>query len=81
MIDRTSQLAQSAAEGLSRRGFLGRLGRGAGIAAAALGGLLLAGQDAEARSPHWCFVDSQCPPGKICNWGRCIPRNKKGKNK
>jgi hypothetical protein len=71
MVDRTTQLAQSVAEGLSRRGFLGRLGRGAGTAAACLAGMFLFLGDARAGKPPWgggkpCYYDSDCPKGQFC---------------
>ena len=40
MLEKVSQIAEQAATNVSRRGFLGRLGRGAAATAAALGGLL-----------------------------------------
>jgi len=40
MLDRISQVAEKAATSVSRRNFLGQLGRGAAILAGALGGLL-----------------------------------------
>ena len=40
MFEKVSQLAEQAAANVSRRQFLGRLGRDAAAAAAALGGLL-----------------------------------------
>lgn len=43
MLRKFNQLAERAATDVSRRQFLGRVGRGAGAAAAALGGLLAAG--------------------------------------
>ena len=70
MVDRTTELAQSVAERLSRRGFLGRVGRGAAVAAGALGGLLMIPGDAEAGKR--CYTNNQCPRGQFCGWdGRC----------
>jgi hypothetical protein len=46
MIERFNQLAQRSATGVSRRRFLGRLGRGAMAAAGALGGVIAFATDA-----------------------------------
>ena len=78
MVEKTTQLAQTFAEGLSRRGFFGRLGRGAGIAAACLAGMLVLPSDAQAGKPPYgggkpCYYQSDCPKGQICApWGRCV---------
>ena len=40
MFDKVSQMAEQAATGISRREFLGKLGRGAMVAAATVGGIL-----------------------------------------
>ena len=70
MVDRTEQLAQRVAEGLSRRGFFGRFGRGAAIAALALAGILLL--PGEAQAGRRCSNSGQCPNGQMCIWGRCF---------
>jgi hypothetical protein len=54
MLERFNHLAQAAATGVSRREFLGRVGRGAMVAASAAGGLLAVARDASA---------ARCPPG------------------
>ena len=41
MFEKVSQAAEQAATNVSRRRFLGRIGRGAGVAAAAFAGLLV----------------------------------------
>lgn len=41
MLEKVTHIAEQAATNVSRRNFLERLGRGAGVAAAALGGLLI----------------------------------------
>lgn len=73
MIDRAQQLAQSLGEELTRRNFLGGVGRGAALVALACGGLLAVPDDAQAGRP--CFVKGKtraCPPGQYCgDDGRC----------
>ena len=77
MTDKATQLAQAAANGLSRRNFLGRFGRTAGIATAALGGMLIIPEQAQAGKR--CYTSNQCPKGQWCGWdGRCHrPRRQK----
>lgn len=60
MFEKVSQTAEQIATSASRREFLGRFGRGAMAAAAALGGVLaLPGQSAAARKPPYvCPGDS-----------------------
>jgi hypothetical protein len=70
MVDKTTQLAQTVAEGLSRRGFFARFGRGAAIAALALAGILLL--PGEAQAGRRCSNSGQCPNGQMCIWGRCF---------
>ena len=70
MFERFSQTAERLAIDVSRRQFLGRLGRGAAVLAAGLGGLLalpasLPGRDGPERG-NPCgrgFHKSQCPSG------------------
>ena len=76
MKSRTSQLAQSAAEGLSRRRFMGRLGRTSAVAAAAIGGILMVPR--EARAGKFCLPDADCPKGHFCYWAVCRSRKRKG---
>ena len=79
MVERTMHGAQTVAEGLSRRRFLGRVGRGAALAAAAMGGVLALGENAHARlAKNRCYVDWDCPPGWYCIYGRCWNPKKKG---
>jgi hypothetical protein len=59
MFENFNQLAEAAASGVSRRQFLGRLGRGAMLAASAAAGLLAFCSDAEtARQPRVCGAGS-----------------------
>ena len=62
MLKQLESLAEKAATGVSRRGFLAAFSKSA-VAAAALGGLLAASQSAEAGRGLKC-----CPSGM-----RCIP--------
>lgn len=48
MLKKLNQLAEQAATNVSRRQFLGRIGRGAGVAAAACAGLLIQASPARA---------------------------------
>ncbi len=54
MFEKVSQAAERVATGLSRRGFLGRLGRGALGVAAALGGVLALPGQARAAGGRCC---------------------------
>jgi hypothetical protein len=77
MLEKIGRYAETLATsaGQSRRGFLGRLGKGALGLAGAVGGLLLF--PGEALACHCCgygcptkgFVTTGCPPGG----GRCPP--------
>lgn len=78
MFDRVSDAAERLATSVSRRAFMGRLGKGALGMAAVLGGTLALAGRAEAGAGHccrcidgsiykghctgWCFRIS-CPPG------------------
>src|SRR5215510_4656703 len=78
MFERVSQLAEEAANNVSRRQFLGRLGRAAGAAAGMLGGLLLCPMDAHAGrrdngNPCTPDVKSHCPDGHVV----CCPKGTK----
>lgn len=77
MLDKVSQLAEQMATNASRRAFLGRFGRGAMTAAAALGGILaLPGRGEAARKPPAIcdgYSFSTCinqPVGSSCSGGR-----------
>ena len=62
MFDKFNRLAEAAATNVSRRRFLGRLGRGAMALAASLGGLLAMSPDAmAARAPRMCETDFSFP--------------------
>lgn len=60
MLEQFSQLAERVATSASRRQFLGQLGRGAMLVAAAAGGLLAlpAGSHGGRRAPRACDADS-----------------------
>jgi hypothetical protein len=84
MFEKITQAAEKAASsiGVSRRGFLGRLGRAALGGAVTLGGVLLLPDDAKAGRGHVCVccylsdgsvacvkTQSQCPAGTYY-WAR-----------
>jgi hypothetical protein len=73
MFEKISQAAETLATraSLSRRGFLGRLGQGALVAAGAVGGLLLKAGDVPAASGNCCQT-GRCPPGKVCVGCKCM---------
>ena len=74
MFEKISQVAETFATraSLSRRGFLGRLGEGALVAAGAVGGLLLTAGDVHGSARNCCQT-GKCPPGKACVSGcRCM---------
>ena len=62
MLEKINQLAEHAATNVSRRHFLGRVGRGAMVVAAATGGLLAARREAlgMGRSPHCKAGEKPC---------------------
>jgi hypothetical protein len=72
MFEKIGQAAEALAThaSMSRRGFLGRLGQGALVAAGAVGGLLLSAGDVRAGAGN-CCVTGKCPPGKTCLGCRC----------
>ena len=75
MFDKVSQVAEQTATSTSRRQFLGRLGRGAMLAAAAAGGLLaLPGEIRAAPGPRESRGSHGCPPGCYRVRGSCICR-------
>lgn len=63
MFKKFNRLAEQAATSVSRRQFLGRLGRGAAAAAAVMGGLLVFPGDAHALSCVGGFEPTVCPGG------------------
>lgn len=73
MLEKLNQLAEQAATNVSRRGFLGRIGRGAGAAAAAAAGLVILAGDARAgRKPRrvvCCYYYGGASPQ--CEYNRC----------
>jgi hypothetical protein len=71
MFEKVSKAAQQAATSASRRQFLGRLGRGAVVAAGAVAGYLAFGSEAQAGRRR-CTTDANCPRGHICEAGRCV---------
>jgi hypothetical protein len=71
MFENISRVAEQAATNASRREFLGRLGRGALVAAGTVAGYLAFGSEAEAGRRR-CTTDTQCPRGYICVAGRCV---------
>ncbi len=80
MFEKFSQLAERTATNVSRRQFLGRVGRGALVAAGVVGGFLAFGSEAQAGK-RVCGINSvgQCagrPVGSLCGTrerpGRCV---------
>jgi hypothetical protein len=80
MFERVNQMAEQMATSVSRRQFLGRVGRGALIAAGVVGGFLASGSEAHAGK-RVCGTDSvwQCagrPVGSLCGTpsrpGKCV---------
>jgi hypothetical protein len=73
MFEKVSQMAEPLATSASRRNFLGRIGRGALVAAGAVGGFLAFGSEAGAgQRKRNCTSDAGCPRGYICNGGQCV---------
>jgi hypothetical protein len=67
MFDKISKAAEKAAAGVGRREFLGRLGRGAAVAAGTLGGMLAIPGAASARPCPPGTHRSKCPSGNyVC---------------
>ena len=66
MFDKVSQVAEKVATHVSRRAFLGRLGHGALVTAAVIGGMLAFGGEARADRKGKCVHD-----GGIWCGGRC----------
>jgi hypothetical protein len=66
MIEKLSEFAKRSAASVSRREFLGRIGRGALIVATAAGGLLAASGEADAA-----HSSGGCPPKCFRRNGRC----------
>ena len=70
MFEKLMKAAERTATGVSRRGFLGRVGQGALVAAGAVGGLLLTAGDVRA-GPTTCCQGKPCPAGHICCFTSC----------
>ena len=77
MFERIGRLAEAAASnvGVSRRGFLGRLGQGALVAAGALGGLLALSKKGRAGAHVLYQCSYRQRPTKICQYTRCFISN------
>jgi hypothetical protein len=76
MFEKIGRLAEAAATNVSvsRRGFFGQLGRGALVAAGALGGLLSAGAPVRAGDFVTCCGSGKCQrpaPGCVLVGGSC----------
>lgn len=79
MLGKAIHIAEQAATNVSRRQFLGRLGRSAALVAATAGGLLAAGKSAGAGRRLSCSVGSyECADGStfslLFDRGRCKKR-------
>jgi hypothetical protein len=76
MFEKFNQMAEQAATNASRRQFLGRVGRGALIAAGAVASFVAFGSEAQAgrcrRRKPGCTSDANCPRGHICVAGKCV---------
>ena len=81
MFEKFHQMAEQMATSVSRRQFLGRVGRGALIAAGVVGGFLASGSEAQAGKRKLCSADSyfQCAgrvQGSLCGTpsrpGKCV---------
>jgi hypothetical protein len=79
MLEKLNQIAEQTATKASRRQFLGRVGRGAMVVAAALGGLLTLAGNAQAAAVCGPNSPAQCqgrPVGTGCGSpsrpGRCV---------
>ena len=71
MFEKVSKAAEQVAASASRREFLGRLGRGAVIAAGTVAGYLAFGSEAQAGR-RCCTSDADCRQGRLCEAGRCV---------
>jgi hypothetical protein len=72
MFDRVSVAAERLASNVSRRHFLGSLGRWAGATALAMAGVLSTAGSARAVRGH-CYY--WCPDGTMCSKGTCARNN------
>jgi hypothetical protein len=69
MFDKISEAAERVATNVSRRAFLGRLGKGALATAGVLGGVLAFASEAKAGT---CTQPWHCQFGAICCCGQCV---------
>lgn len=74
MFEKVSQVAEQVATSVSRRGFLGKFGRGAMTLAASVGGLLALPGDAEAAGGARCCGSGRCskPHGHCTLVNSCL---------
>jgi hypothetical protein len=78
MFDRVSEAAEKLATNVSRRAFLGRLGRGAAVLAGVMGGLCAAPRLAQARPPiRGSVVCCSSTQGGYTPTGGCSPPMRK----
>ena len=70
MFDRLSQVAEALATGVSRRGFVGSIGRWAGATALAMAGVLTAANQARAGAGKTCCIWASLS-GCLCT--ACVP--------
>lgn len=71
MFDRVSDAAEKLATGISRRGFLGSVGRWAGAGALGLAGVLATNGSAQAGTGKKCCV-YYIPGTPGATWTRCV---------
>jgi hypothetical protein len=73
MFEKLVEVAERSVTRASRRQFLGRVGRGALVAAGVLGGFLAFGSETQAeKRKRRCTSDADCPRGYICNGSQCV---------
>ena len=73
MFDKISEAGEKLATNVSRRAFLGRLGRGAAAVAAVAGGMLaFAGKAQAMRGAKMSHSQGLCPPGYYYCFGHCV---------
>jgi hypothetical protein len=65
MFDNIGRVAEWVATSVSRRRFLGRVGRGAAVTATALAGVLTTGGSAQAAGGYLCCTYGTPPPTTI----------------
>ena len=75
MFEKLKQAAERAATGVSRRQFLGRIGRAAAVTTAAVAGIAIAGEAQAGRGCPRGTHSSRCGRGRVicCPGGtRCV---------